>query len=98
MENKRQSYRYLTCAVPFLLIVSAVAAQHGQRQTLAPHELRASVPPPAIIWPTPPMPDGPIEFESAMQRHLRATVITRGPEQPWSMAFMPDGSMLVTQR
>ena len=44
------------------------------------------------------MPDGPIEFESAEQRHLRLVVVTKGLEQPWSIAFLPDGSMLVTER
>jgi glucose/arabinose dehydrogenase len=44
------------------------------------------------------MPDGPIEFESADQRHLRLVVVTKELEQPWSMAFLPDGSMLVTER
>jgi aldose sugar dehydrogenase len=44
------------------------------------------------------MPDGPIEFESAEQRHLRLVVVTKDLEQPWSVAFLPDGSMLVTER
>jgi len=67
-------------------------------QTLAPHELRASVAPPPILWPTPAMPDGPIEFESAEQRHLRLIVMTKSLEQPWSIAFLPDGSLLITER
>lgn len=85
----------------FLLFIAAAAAaalQPQQNQTIAPHELRNGVAPPGIEWPTPLMPKGPIEFESAEQRHLRMVVMTRSLEQPWSMAFLPDGSMLVTER
>jgi glucose/arabinose dehydrogenase len=89
--------RYLGCFA--LLVVTATAtAELPPRQTLAPHELRTSVAPAAIVWPTPPMPDGPIEFESAEQRHLRLVVVTKALEQPWSIAFLPDGSSLVTER
>lgn len=98
MVNRFRFYRYLACFALLMGIVSAAAERAQQRQTLAPHELRASVAPSAIIWPTPLMPDGPIEFESAEQRHLRLVVVTKGLQQPWSMAFLPDGSMLITER
>jgi aldose sugar dehydrogenase len=76
----------------------ATAQRAGLRQTLAPHELRASVAPAAITWNTPELPDGPLQFESAEERHLRVIVMTDNLEQPWSIAFLPDGSMLVTER
>ena len=41
---------------------------------------------------------GSIDFESAEERHLRAVLITKGLEQPWSIAFLPGGTMLVTER
>jgi aldose sugar dehydrogenase len=76
----------------------AFAQRGGLRQTLAPHELRASVAPAAINWDTPELPNGPIAFESAEERYLRAVVLTKDLEQPWSIAFLPDSSMLVTER
>jgi glucose/arabinose dehydrogenase len=36
-------------------------------------------------------------YETALVRPIRITV-TKGLEQPWSMAFLPDGRVLVTER
>ncbi len=36
-------------------------------------------------------------FNSA-EHKFRVTTVTRGLEYPWSLAFLPDGSMLVTER
>jgi glucose/arabinose dehydrogenase len=50
-------------------------------------------------WPDPPLPDGPIMVESALNQHRRLrVVIIKGFVQPWSMAWLPDGTMLVTER
>jgi aldose sugar dehydrogenase len=91
--------RVLIAMLVLVALAAASAAQRqASRQTIAPHELRPSVAPPAILWNTPDIPDGPIEFESAEERHLRLVVITKELEQPWSMAFLPDGAILVTER
>src|SRR5438034_7861734 len=69
-----------------------------REQTLAPHELNAGDAPPPIIRETPALPKGNINFESAEEGHLRAVIVTKGLQQPWSVAFLPDGGMLVTER
>ena len=52
-----------------------------------------------LLWPTPDLGEGPFPIESAAAEHreLQVTVVAR-LEQPWSMAFLPDGDMLVTER
>jgi glucose/arabinose dehydrogenase len=46
----------------------------------------------------PPLPDKPVEFHTAEGQDIRVVVLTRGLSHPWSMAFLPDGGMLVTER
>src|SRR2546425_705552 len=53
--------------------------------------------PPPIVWPSPPLADGPIVLDTAIQHQIRL-VMTKGLNQPWSMAFLPDGAILVTER
>ena len=87
-----------------LLIVIAVTAMAAgsvrefMKQTFAPHELHQGDAPPPIVWEPPALPSHSINFESAEERHLRLVILVRGLQQPWSLAFLPDGSMLVTER
>jgi aldose sugar dehydrogenase len=97
LVNPRTRWRLIALTIGGILVVSAGLAQQ-QRQTLAPHEMNNAKAPPAIIWPTPELPDGPLAIESAEERHLRIEVVTRDLEQPWSIAFLPDGAALITER
>jgi aldose sugar dehydrogenase len=86
-----------------IALAAATAAVMGsgptlRKQTLAPQELNASDGPPPIIRETPALPKGSSNFDSAEEPHLRAVVVTKGLQQPWSVAFLPDGAMLVTER
>jgi glucose/arabinose dehydrogenase len=54
--------------------------------------------PEPIVWPAPPLAKGPFRIESAEERNLRVVVVARGLEQPWSLAFLPEGTMLITER
>ena len=52
-----------------------------------------------INWADPPLGDGPFLIESARPEHrnLRVVVVAR-LRQPWSIAFLPEGDILVTER
>jgi glucose/arabinose dehydrogenase len=48
--------------------------------------------------PVPPLGAGPFVLDTAEQHKIRVTVVTQGLEHPWGLVFLPDGSMLVTER
>ncbi len=62
-----------------------------------PAAQRAPTAPPPINWPSPPLEDGPIVLDTGVQHQIRLFV-TKGLNQPFSMAFLPDGAILVTER
>ena len=78
--------------------VIGTGAQQVRKQTFAPHERNKGDAPPPIIWEPPALPDDSVNFESAEERHLRLVVVAKELQQPWSIAFLPDGAMLVTER
>ena len=48
--------------------------------------------------PRQPIGDGPWIVDTAEQHKVRVSVVAKGLVNPWSLAFLPDGSMLVTER
>ncbi len=48
--------------------------------------------------PAVPLPDKPLEFKTAEGQNIRVAVVARGMSNPWSMVWLPDGDMLITQR
>jgi len=87
----------LVGAVVVTISLGGIGAEHLGRITLAPHELNNSDAPPPIVWEPPSIPNS-INLESAEERHLRVVSVAKHLEQPWSVAFLPDGTMLITER
>ena len=56
---------------------------------------QAQAPMPAM--PPKPLPSAPFVIDTAEQGRVRVTPM-KGLERPWSLAFLPDGDMLVTER
>lgn len=76
---------------------AAQAAGGGrQGQGAGPARGGATAPPP-IQWSTPPAPTTTMAIDTGVQ-HMVWVVPTRGFVQPWSMAFLPDGAILITER
>jgi aldose sugar dehydrogenase len=95
-KAQRSSVRALVVGSAVSVLAAASVAQHGQ--TFAPHELKSGDAPAPIIWSTPDLPRRTVSVESAEERKLEVEVVAKHLEQPWSVAFLPDGSMLVTER
>ncbi len=53
---------------------------------------------PEIGVPVPPLGPGPFVFDTAEQHKIQVSVVTKGLVHPWALAFLPDGSMLITER
>jgi glucose/arabinose dehydrogenase len=78
--------------VPLALWFGAV----GAAQQKVPFRGTTPVAPQGIT--VPPLPDKPVEFHTAERQDIRVVVIAKGLSHPWSLAFLPDGTLLVTER
>ena len=85
--------------VAFLLLAWVVAGRAQQKQYSYPtvRDQRGAVPPGPRPLPSPPLGDGPFTFQTTEQ-NIRVVVVTKGLSHPWSLAFLPDGGMLITER
>jgi glucose/arabinose dehydrogenase len=98
MRYPRQSTVRWALALGVAVAGAGGVSYEVRKQTLAPHELNDRDAPTPILREPPALPNGSINFESAEERNLRIVVVAKGLQQPWSMAFLPDGAMLVTER
>src|SRR6185436_8850914 len=44
------------------------------------------------------LPAKPVEFDTGEGQRIRVSAVTRALEYPWALAFLPDGTMLITER
>ena len=44
------------------------------------------------------LPDRPVEYDTGEGQRIRVVAVTRALKYPWSLAFLPDGTMLITER
>ena len=75
------------CLVAFACVAAAAAAGTSP--------LRGQGPAPAM--PPKPLPAGPIVIDTAEAGRVRVSIM-KGLSHPWSLAFLPNGDMLVTER
>jgi len=80
--------------IPFML-AGMLTASHAQ-QAQQPQQVQQQGP--VVGLPVPPLGAGPFEFQAAEHQKVRVSVVARGLSHPWSLVWLPDGSMLVTER
>src|SRR6187397_321933 len=73
--------------VVLALMVSAASEVWTQRAGGAP-----------IGVPRAPLGDGPWVLDTAEQHKIKVSIVANGLVNPWSLAWLPDGSMLITER
>jgi aldose sugar dehydrogenase len=101
----------LISALIGVAVAGIVAAQQGPPQlSPATEELAKRFPYPVIRdlrgviprgprpLPSPPLGSGPWVYSTFEQRDIKVSVVTTGLSHPWSLAFLPDGSILITER
>ena len=59
-------------------------------------DFTAPTPPDGLV--IPPLPDGPLFYDTAEGHDIRVVVVARGLNHPWSIAFLPDGAVLVSEK
>ncbi|HXR44857.1 MAG TPA: PQQ-dependent sugar dehydrogenase [Pseudolysinimonas sp.] len=80
------------------LMVSAASEVWTQRAAgPAPAAGRGGAPPPLGV-PRAPLGDGPWVLDTAEQHKIKVSIVASGLVNPWSLAWLPDGSMLITER
>ena len=79
-----------------VLIAVIVGLQPGSAQQKVP--FTGTIPLAPLGLAARPLPDKPVEYDTAEGQNIRVVIVTKALEYPWSLAFLPDGSMLVTER
>ena len=111
MKHTRFDRREGVLAFALLFVVAAAGAQPQQQATpqTAPQppkpypypavrDQRGAIPAAPRPLPAPPLGDGPWLWPTMEQRDIKVSVVTKGLSHPWSLAFLPDGTLLITER
>jgi glucose/arabinose dehydrogenase len=85
MPSQPRFWAVFFLIIPAILIPVSSAQQRQQQRT-------------AIGIPHVSLGEGPFVFDTAEQHRIRVVVVTKGLSHPWSLAFLPNGDMLVTER
>ena len=88
------AFRVLSAATAALLLAQVADAQ----QTTAKVPFSMGIPVAPVGLADQPLPGGPFNYKTAEQMDVRVDVYATGLEYPYSMAWLPTGEMLVTER
>jgi glucose/arabinose dehydrogenase len=88
--------RAFTARAAVALVLSAGAATSVCAQHTVPFAFGVPVAPTGLA--DQPLGKGPWMYHTGEQQDIKVSVLTRGLEYPYSMAFLPTGELLVTER
>src|SRR3970040_1069615 len=79
-----------------ILLVSAAGAELPSSQQSVPFQFGIPVAPQGVA--NKPLGDGPFEYATAEGQDIRVVVVTKALQFPYSLEFLPDGKLVVTER
>jgi glucose/arabinose dehydrogenase len=79
-----------------IALIATLASQRSSGQQSVPFQGGIPVAPLGLSGK--PLPAMPVVLDTAEGMRIRVSVVARGLENPWSIAFLPDNTMLVTER
>jgi aldose sugar dehydrogenase len=80
----------------FVLFAAAAATSPGQQNVPFDKTFNIPIAPTGLAGRK--LPKLPLEFDTGEGQRIRVTAVTRALEYPFSLAFLPDGNMLVAER
>jgi len=78
----------------FVLLFTGLSIRAGQKKV----EFENNIPVAPQGLAGKPLPVKPVDYNTGEGQTIRVSVLTKGLTNPWSIAFLPDGAMLVTER
>src|SRR5215471_15204176 len=93
MKSTRSALPLVPLAASLAVLLGAIA---GSGQQKVPFQNGIPVAPKGLAGKK--LPNLPMEFDTAEGQRIRVVAVTRALEYPWSLAFLPDAAMLVTER
>jgi glucose/arabinose dehydrogenase len=94
----RRNPHLTPAAVVGFALTAALSPSSAQQAPAAEEPTVQTAPAPRGGRPqTPPLGDGPFDLATEKAR-LHVTVVAKDLDHPWSLAFLPDGDLLVTER
>jgi glucose/arabinose dehydrogenase len=83
---------------PSLALAALLAAAPLAAQQRVPFNAAGSAPVAPQGLPLPPLPEQPVDYATAEGQDIRVQVLVTGLRRPWSLAFVGDDTLLVTER
>jgi aldose sugar dehydrogenase len=96
MSISRSLPRTFVRRLPLFALSAALAVPAALAQQKVPFQSGIPVAPQGLA--NRPLPPGPFEYATGEGQDIRVTVVTKDLSFPFSMAFLPDGTLLVTER
>ena len=96
LRSPKSARRVWLVAPLAVLLVATAGSRVGSGQQAVPFQGTIPLAPRGLAGH--PLPKKPVVYDTGEGQRIRVVAVTRALEYPWALAFLPDGSMLVTER